>query len=93
MPRTYAASFQPVSPSAPSSACLARSYAASHAALRTVKGVGQKQLAEKLSISYKTVSHWETGYSEPSIAQLIQLADFFEVSIDDLVDRNNDTCI
>lgn len=62
-------------------------------ALRTVKGVGQKQLAEKLSISYKTVSHWETGYSEPSIAQLIQLADFFEVSIDDLVGRNNDTCI
>lgn len=56
-------------------------------ALRTASGAGQKQLAEKLNISLKTISHWETGYSEPSISQLIQLADFFEVTIDELVGR------
>lgn len=55
--------------------------------LRIAKGIGQAVLAEKMNISTKTISHWETGYSEPSIAQLIQLADFFDVSLDELVGR------
>lgn len=58
-------------------------------ALRMACGVGQKQLAERLNISLKTISHWETGYSEPSINQLIQLADYFDVTIDDLVGRRD----
>lgn len=58
-------------------------------ALRTETKLGQDKLAEVLSISAKTVSHWETGYTEPSIAQLIQLADYFGVSIDELVGRNS----
>ena len=56
-------------------------------ALRTASGAGQKQLADMLNISLKTISHWETGYSEPSISQLIQLADSCEVTIDELVGR------
>lgn len=55
--------------------------------LRSANGLGQRQLAEILKISVKTVSHWETGYSEPSISQLIAIADFFEISLDDLVGR------
>ncbi len=55
--------------------------------LRTAKGIGQRELAEVLDTTLKTVSHWETGYSEPSIRQLITLADFFDVSLDDLVGR------
>ena len=55
--------------------------------LRKVKKVSQGDLAEILHISLKTVSHWETGYTEPSITQLIALADFFDVSIDELVGR------
>lgn len=55
--------------------------------LRTAKGVGQRELAEALHTTLKTVSHWETGYSEPSILQLIALADFFDVTLDDLVGR------
>lgn len=55
--------------------------------LRTAKGLNQQGLAEHLNISLKTVSHWETDYSQPSITQLIQLADFFDVSIDELVGR------
>ncbi|MDE7301023.1 MAG: helix-turn-helix domain-containing protein [Clostridia bacterium] len=54
-------------------------------AIRLQKGIGQKQLAEILNTTVKTVSHWETGYSEPSISQLILISDFFEISIDDLV--------
>ncbi len=56
--------------------------------LRTMRGLGQQQLADLLKISVKTVSHWETGYSEPSLSQLIALADFFDVTLDDLVGRD-----
>ena len=55
--------------------------------LRKAKNVSQSVLAEKLNISLKTVSHWETAYTEPSINQLIQIADFFEVSLDELLGR------
>lgn len=54
---------------------------------RLSQDLGQKQLAEKLGISIKTVSHWETGYTEPDISQLIKIADFFKISIDELVGR------
>ena len=57
--------------------------------LRKWKNIGQKELAEILQISAKTVSHWETGYTEPSIAQLIAIADYFDLSIDELVGRIN----
>lgn len=55
--------------------------------LRKGKGIGQAELAEALSVSVKTVSHWETGYTEPSIAQLTQLANYFDTTIDELVGR------
>ena len=55
--------------------------------LRKEKDIGQEVLAKELNISVKTVSHWETGYTEPSIEQLIKLADYFEISIDELVGR------
>ena len=58
-------------------------------ALRVAKGIAQAKLAELLNISVKTVSHWETGYTEPSVAQLVFLADFFDVSLDELLGRVN----
>ncbi len=45
----------------------------------------QQQLADLLNISLKTLSHWETGYTEPSLDQLIALADYFKVSTDELL--------
>ena len=58
-------------------------------ALRAERGIGQAELAKTLDISVKTVPHWETGYTEPSIAQLIALADYFDVTIDELVGRTD----
>lgn len=55
--------------------------------LRTTAGIGQKQLADALNTSPKTISHWETGYSEPSVEQLIRLADYFDISLDELTGR------
>ena len=56
--------------------------------MRTERAITQEQLAKKLNISLKTVSHWETGYTEPSISQLISIADMYSVSLDELVGRN-----
>lgn len=55
--------------------------------LRKEKEIGQGELAKVLNVSLKTVSHWETGYTEPSVLQLIRLADYFQISIDELVGR------
>lgn len=55
--------------------------------LRKSKSLDQNKLAKALSVSSKTISHWETGYTEPSISQLILIANYFDVSIDELVDR------
>ena len=49
----------------------------------------QAGLAEKLNYSDKAVSKWERGESIPDVLTLMQLADLFEVSVNDLlVDPN-----
>lgn len=48
-------------------------------------GISQAELAKRLDITIKTVSHWETGYSEPSIQQILDLSEFFNITTDDLL--------
>lgn len=45
----------------------------------------QARLAEKLNYSDKAVSKWERGESMPDVATLVQLADLFEVTANDLL--------
>jgi transcriptional regulator with XRE-family HTH domain len=52
--------------------------------LRTEKGVTQDELAKYLSITYQSVSKWETEAATPDTALLPKIAVFFGVSIDDL---------
>lgn len=54
--------------------------------LRIQANLSQKDLAERLNVSYKSISHWESGYAEPSIEILKELKDVFEVSYDDLLE-------
>lgn len=54
--------------------------------LRIAAGLSQMQLAEMLRISHKTVSHWESGYSEPSISQIKQLKVILKTDYEDLLD-------
>lgn len=54
--------------------------------LRKLKGFSQQELAKKLGISFKTVSHWESGYSEPSIELLRKLKIVLDASYDELLD-------
>lgn len=54
---------------------------------RQAMKISQSTLAKQLGTTLQTVSHWETDYTEPSVEQLIALANIFEISIDELVGR------
>lgn len=54
-------------------------------ALREKKHLTQQQLAEKLAVSSKAVSKWETGKGFPDISLLEPLANVFHVSIPELL--------
>ena len=56
------------------------------AEFRRAKGATQEQLADYAGVSVAAVSKWETSQSYPDIALLPSIADFFEVSIDGLLD-------
>ncbi len=56
--------------------------------LRTLAGLSQEQLAEKLSVSRQSVSKWEVDQSLPQIDKVLQLCELFCVSTDELL-RNN----
>ncbi len=58
--------------------------------LRTEKGLSQRNIAKELHISQGTYNNWENAKTQPSIEQLIILADFFDVSIDYLVGHSDD---
>ena len=52
---------------------------------RKMSGLTQKELAARLGISPTTLAGYENAGKDPKIATLIKLADFFGVSIDNLV--------
>ncbi len=56
--------------------------------LRKTKGLNQEELANILGVRKTTISNYETGYSAPSSATLRQIADYFSVSIDELLGKN-----
>ncbi len=53
---------------------------------RREKGITQDDLAEYMGVSKASVSKWETGQSYPDITFLPQLAAYFNISIDELMD-------
>ena len=54
--------------------------------LRNEKGWTQEQLAEKLNVSGRTISRWETGNNMPDLDMLIEMTDFYDVDIRELID-------
>ncbi len=54
--------------------------------LRKEKGLTQEQLAEKFGVAGRTVSRWETASNLPDLSILIQLADFYEIDIREIID-------
>ena len=56
--------------------------------LREKSKLTQLQLAEKLGVSDKTVSKWETGKGYPDITLLEPIAEVFSVSVTELISGN-----
>ncbi|MBO1304528.1 helix-turn-helix domain-containing protein [Enterococcus sp. 669A] len=54
--------------------------------LRMEKQLTQEQFAEIMSVSNRTVSRWETGANMPDLDVLIQIADYYEVEIAEIID-------
>ncbi len=55
--------------------------------LRLAKQINQKDLAEIIGIAQPTLSGWETGRTQIDYANLIKIADYFNVSTDYLLGR------
>ena len=62
-------------------------FADSLKSIRKESNKKQREAAEYLGINIRTYQNYEGGQSEPNIATLIKLADFFMVSLDELVGR------
>ncbi len=53
--------------------------------LRTEKGISQQQLADIIGVSQQSVNKYENHNSEPEIAVLINMANYFQTSVDYLI--------
>ena len=57
--------------------------------LRKARGISQLKLAMDLNMNQNSVSRYETGTREADYATLIKFADYFNVSIDYLLERTD----
>lgn len=57
--------------------------------LRKEKNMTQMELADKMGISFQAVSNWECGNSMPDVAKLPELAQIFDVTIDELLNEQS----
>lgn len=57
--------------------------------IREDKDIKQKDIAKYLNVSQNTYSQYETGVISLTAEVLIKLADYYNVSIDYLLDRTN----
>jgi transcriptional regulator with XRE-family HTH domain len=55
--------------------------------LRDANNLTQKQMASILNVTQKSISTYENGLTEPDISTMIKIADYFDVSLDYLLDR------
>lgn len=57
--------------------------------MRSARGLSQVELAEKLGVTKQSVSNWENDNIQPPIEMLVKIADFFSVSTDYLLGRDD----
>ena len=55
--------------------------------LREAKKLTQKGVAGEVGISWRAYQNYERGKQEPTLSVLIALADFYQISLDELVCR------
>lgn len=57
--------------------------------LRKEKGISQVKLAMDLCVNQNTISRYENGEREAGYDMLIKIADYFNVSVDYLLERTD----
>lgn len=57
--------------------------------LREKAGYSQQSFADAIGVKQSTVGNWEAGAREPKLEVMQKLADFFDVSVDYLIGRDN----
>ena len=60
---------------------------------RTQKGLSQEKIAEMLDVSIQAVTKWEAGQTTPSSDNLIALANLYDVSLDELIGKNENEIV
>ncbi len=58
-------------------------------ALRKERNLSQKDAVAEIGIAYNTYLRYERGEREPQVSALVQIADFYNVSLDYLVGRSD----
>ena len=53
--------------------------------LRKQKGLTQEQIAEKFHVSNRTISRWENGNNMPDLDILIEISDYYEVDLREIL--------
>ena len=61
--------------------------------MRRTRHITQLQLALDLNMSQNTISRYETGEREPGLTELVKIADYFDVSVDYLLERTENPII
>ena len=61
--------------------------------LREEKGLNMKEVAAQLQLPYTTYRNYEQGLREPNSETLVQIANFYEVSVDYLIGRSQNRAI
>ncbi len=59
--------------------------------IRKKLNYSQDEIAKKLGVHVTTYGNWELQKTEPDIQTLIKLADFFNITLDELVGRHAQT--
>lgn len=57
--------------------------------MRERRGMNRKALGECCGLSKNIIGQYERGEREPMASSLVKLADFFDVSVDELLGREN----
>ncbi len=57
--------------------------------LRNEKKLSQRDIAKLFNVSQGTYNNWENARTQPSLEQLIALADFFDVTVDYLIGKED----
>lgn len=57
--------------------------------LRKYNKLTQEELAEKIGVSRQAIAKWESGDTLPDLERSCQIANFFNVSLDELVNFNS----